>query len=249
MNGALWNFSGWAGLGHELFHKSVFSHPKINVILCKIFAVINWNNYYYFNYSHTLHHVNTMYSNDPEAPSDEGLRLKQMLSLILISPIYVLRRVRITLLNSLGIIPNEFGRFLKKDKTKVKKIKMFARYILIFQVTSLVLFISMNEYLFILLINLAPFFCKLPNRVLEIVQHFGMKRNVNDFRLNTRSVEINSIIKLFYGNMNYHLEHHLFPKLPYYNMGLARQVLKDKKFIKDVKIKGFREILKVIYDK
>jgi fatty acid desaturase len=76
-----------------------------------------------------------------------------------------------------------------------------------------------------------------------------MKRNVNDFRLNTRSVEINSIIKLFYGNMNYHLEHHLFPKLPYYNMGLARQVLKDKKFIKDVKIKGFREILKVIYDK
>ena len=118
INGFLWNFMGWAGIGHELFHRSVFSNSKLNDFLCKILAVMNWNNYEYFKNSHNLHHQNTMYENDPEAPLPSGLKRSEILSLILINPIYVFRRVKIVCLNSVGIIPGEFGQFLNKSETK-----------------------------------------------------------------------------------------------------------------------------------
>ena len=249
INGFLWNFMGWAGVGHELFHRSVFSNKKLNDYLCKILAALNWNNYEYFRNSHSLHHQNTMYDNDPEAPLPKGLRKGEILPLIFINPIYVIRRVKIVILNSIGVIPGEFGKFLSKNETKRKRIRNFARFIIFAQLSLIVVFIISGNWILILLINLAPFIAKFPNRILEIVQHLKMQNRVNDFRLNTRSVEVHSIIKFFYCNMNYHLEHHLFPTLPYYNMNLARKKLIENKFIEEIKIKGFRQILRTIYEK
>jgi len=249
INGALWNFSGWAGLGHELFHKSVFSITAVNIYLCKLLAILNWNNYYYFYHSHTLHHKNTMYDNDPEAPLPKGIKKQELISLILLSPSYIYRRIRITFLNAIGVVPGEFGKFLYRNANKIRNIKRFASYILLFQFALMILFLISGKFILFFMVTLAPFISKLPNRILEIVQHYKMQTNVNDFRLNTRSVEINKFIKLLYANMNYHLEHHIFPNLPYYNMHLARGLLLEKKFIEEIKINGFRQILKIIYEK
>ena len=47
-----------------------------------------------------------------------------------------------------------------------------------------------------------------------ITQHAGLKEDVLDHRLNTRTVYINPVFRFLYLNMNYHLEHHLFPPVP-----------------------------------
>jgi nitrite reductase/ring-hydroxylating ferredoxin subunit len=49
-----------------------------------------------------------------------------------------------------------------------------------------------------------------------ITQHAGLRVDVLDHRLNTRTVYMNPVLRFLYLNMNYHLEHHLFPSVPYH---------------------------------
>src|SRR3954468_920048 len=34
-----WSFLGWAGIGHELFHRSVFSAKWLNIALFRLFSI------------------------------------------------------------------------------------------------------------------------------------------------------------------------------------------------------------------
>ncbi len=49
-----------------------------------------------------------------------------------------------------------------------------------------------------------------------ITQHAGMREDVLDHRLNSRTVLMNPIFRFLYLNMNYHVEHHIFPSVPYH---------------------------------
>ena len=51
-----------------------------------------------------------------------------------------------------------------------------------------------------------------------ILQHAGLRENVKDHRVNTRTVMMNPISRFLYLNMNYHIEHHMFPMVPYYHL-------------------------------
>ena len=59
------------------------------------------------------------------------------------------------------------------------------------------------------------------------LQHGGMRDNVTDHRLNTRTVMMNPLSRFIYLNMNYHIEHHMFPLVPYYNLPNLHEVIKD----------------------
>jgi fatty acid desaturase len=45
-----------------------------------------------------------------------------------------------------------------------------------------------------------------------------MGENVLDYRLNTRTVKMGRINRFLYWNMNYHVEHHMFPMVPHYRL-------------------------------
>ncbi len=49
-----------------------------------------------------------------------------------------------------------------------------------------------------------------------ITQHAGLQEDVLDHRLNTRTVYMNPVLRFLYSNMNYHVEHHMFPTVPYH---------------------------------
>ena len=51
-----------------------------------------------------------------------------------------------------------------------------------------------------------------------ITQHAGLQENVFDHRLNTRTVMMNPVFRFLYLNMNFHVEHHMFPSVPYYSL-------------------------------
>ena len=60
-----------------------------------------------------------------------------------------------------------------------------------------------------------------------ITQHAGLRENVLDHRLNTRTVYMNPVFRFLYSNMNYHVEHHLFPTVPYYALPALHQEVKE----------------------
>lgn len=49
-----------------------------------------------------------------------------------------------------------------------------------------------------------------------LTQHSAMAENSSDHRENTRTVYMNPVFRFLYWNMNYHLEHHMFPMVPYH---------------------------------
>ncbi|MDE0216299.1 MAG: fatty acid desaturase, partial [bacterium] len=59
-----------------------------------------------------------------------------------------------------------------------------------------------------------------------ITQHAGLREDVLDHRLNTRTVYMNPVFRFLYSNMNYHVEHHIFPTVPYYSLPALHQEVK-----------------------
>ena len=52
-----------------------------------------------------------------------------------------------------------------------------------------------------------------------------MEPDVADWRRGTRTYLAGPIINFFYLNMNFHIEHHMFAAVPFYNLPKLRQVL------------------------
>ena len=60
-----------------------------------------------------------------------------------------------------------------------------------------------------------------------LLQHGGLAEDVVDHRLNTRTLYINPISRWIYWNMNYHVEHHMFPMVPYHALPKLHALIKD----------------------
>ena len=67
--------------------------------------------------------------------------------------------------------------------------------------------------------------------VYGLTQHAGLAENVLDHRLNCRTVYMGPIHRYFYWNMNYHVEHHMYPLVPYHAFpslhGIIKQIVRN----------------------
>ena len=60
-----------------------------------------------------------------------------------------------------------------------------------------------------------------------VTQHLGLADDVLDHRLNTRTIYMNPVLFL-YLNMNYHVEHHIFPMVPYHALPKLHEEIKSQ---------------------
>ena len=60
-----------------------------------------------------------------------------------------------------------------------------------------------------------------------LLQHGGLAEDVLDHRLNSRTVYMNPVSRWIYWNMNYHVEHHMFPMVPYHALPRLHELIKD----------------------
>jgi fatty acid desaturase len=67
-----------------------------------------------------------------------------------------------------------------------------------------------------LLVGLPSFYGGWLLIVFGLTQHAGLAEDVLDHRLNSRTVYMNPLFRYLYWNMNYHVEHHMFPMVPYH---------------------------------
>ncbi len=60
-----------------------------------------------------------------------------------------------------------------------------------------------------------------------LTQHAALQEDVLDHRLNTRTIYMNPVFRFLYSNMNYHVEHHIFPTVPYHALPRLHDEIKD----------------------
>ena len=61
-----------------------------------------------------------------------------------------------------------------------------------------------------------------------ITQHGGLREDVLDHRFSTRTVMMNPLFRFLYLNMNYHVEHHMFPAVPYRSLPALHTEIADQ---------------------
>lgn len=78
-------------------------------------------------------------------------------------------------------------------------------------------------------------------------QHAGLAENVLDHRLDCRTVYMNPVNRYLYWNMNYHVEHHMFPLVPYHALPKLHELVRsDSPEPYDGLFDAYREIIPAV---
>lgn len=211
-------FMGMAGISHELLHNNVFQSKKANSLFFKFFMILTFNNYGYFEFTHWQHHKITLEENDPKELFKNKLTLKILFLWLTVDIPSFLKRIKILFHNSIGKMPG----FIPDNKKR--RIIKAARIVLFSHVFCFVIFLLLKLYILIVFINLAPFIFTIFNKILAINQHYNLNNknsDCDDYAINTRTILLNYPLSFLYANMNYHIEHHYFPAVPFYNLPKA----------------------------
>jgi fatty acid desaturase len=62
---------------------------------------------------------------------------------------------------------------------------------------------------------------------LGLTQYSGLVKDLRDPRLNTRTLKLNPFVRFLYFNMNYHIEHHMFPMVPFHSLPKLHERIKQ----------------------
>ena len=84
----------------------------------------------------------------------------------------------------------------------------------------------MGSILPLMLIGLPRLYGAWHHVMTGLLQHGGLADNVIDHRLNSRTVYMNPVSRFIYWNMNYHVEHHMFPMVPYHALPKLHEMIK-----------------------
>ncbi len=228
LHGACYSFLGCAGAGHELAHRTAFRTKWLNEVFLLLFAFLTWNNCFYFRVSHIGHHRSTLFAGlDGEVRPVQALRYSDWLWAVGFDVPSMVRAVRIVVENSLNIVRGEWGAFLfpTTDLRSRRKVVIWARSVLFGHASLAAIFLLSGHWPLLLLVTFAPFIADWMSKLLALVQHFGMRPNVRDFRLNSRTVLLNPFVAFLYWQMNYHVEHHMYPGVPFYNLKKLRGLI------------------------
>lgn len=234
LNAVLWHFLGYAGISHELFHNSVFKDRRLNNIFYNFTSYLSWNNPYFFKKSHGLHHAKTFSAGDVEIFRQHSISFWGFISLLTFNLHVFYKRIMYTFLNAFGFIPELEGfRVIKLEKiiSKDSKIQFHACLILLTHlILVLLMYFFFKSVILSILLFVTPFTGTYLNTSLAAAQHLGFEEYKNDGPLFfSRSIELPNILAFFYGNMNYHAEHHFAPAVPYYNLQKLQLLLAEKK--------------------
>lgn len=224
-----WSFLGWAGVGHELFHRSVFSGRRLNLVLFRLFSILTWSNYGYFEVTHPVHHRRTLGAGDLEAAPQGRLTPLGTLALLTVDVGGLYRRIRILAINAAGA-PAKGGlaEVFPPGSDEAGQLRNGARAVLAGQALLIAVCLGFGSPFLAFAISLAPFCVSLPNKTLAALQHFNLSagESLGDYENSTRTVVLDPITGFFYADMNFHLEHHYFPSIPHYNLRRMHEVFR-----------------------
>lgn len=228
--GVFFSFLGWAGLSHELSHNTVFKSRLVNQILLKLISFLLWNNQVYFRYSHAIHHHSTL-----QTGVDFEVRLpvkfsKPLMFLGFFTGVVDFYRVlSFTINNSLNRLDGPLAQSIfAVGEQKRQDLVLNARLIILGHISLMILFYLLNLPELIVLVCFGNFIAPSFSKVFGLSQHCGMQSDVADMRLSTRTILLPRFFAFLYWNMNYHIEHHMYPSIPFYQLPQLHQQIKTQ---------------------
>jgi fatty acid desaturase len=228
----------WVGIGHELQHRTVFarSFDWFSEIFFSFVQTIMWNSPRYARISHKLHHRYTMVREiDPETQWPEVITsswLRKFLINIILK-ILVVGAV-VELYKSVAVqvrrIAGKKDRMMREhcSERDVAVIRIESAGILLIHLAVAASAVVFKRWELLAFVTIA-WQIGAPIEVLwHATEHIGRLYNVNDHRLNTRSVRVSRFVKLIFWGLDDHVDHHLYPGVPSRNLPKLHRILQDE---------------------
>jgi len=201
---------------HEMGHGTAFKTDWMNSLVYEVASFMVGREATVWRWSHTRHHSDTIIvGRDPE------IAVPRPPDLVVVFGAFINLKAGPKYWRT--VISHVFGRLTPEEQTFVPvfeytKIFWRARIYALIYLSVLGLALYTRSLLPLLYIGLPNLYGAWLMVVYGMTQHAGLAENVLDHRLNCRTVYMNPINRFLYLNMNYHVEHHMFPLVPYYNL-------------------------------
>jgi fatty acid desaturase len=227
---------------HECGHGTAFKTQWKNDAVYQFACFLMMRNPVVWRWSHARHHTDTIIvGRDPEiiTPRPPEL-LKLAANLVGIVDVWVSLR---------AMVRYACGRLTAAERDFIppgeeRQAFIVARIWLAIYALTLAGCVVTRSLLPLMLIGLPRMYGAWHHVLTGITQHIGLAEDVLDHRLNCRTVYMNPLSRFIYWNMNYHVEHHMFPLVPYHALpALHREMLADCPPPYSGFLEAYREIL------
>lgn len=202
-------------LSHECAHGTAFRTRWINEVCLWIGSLIYFEEPYHRRYSHTHHHTYTWHvGKDSQMPFDTPMTFRGWL-LDVLGIAMAVYEAKIFLRNAAGYFSDATKTYT--PPTELPKLKWGARACLAVYATLVALIVLGYDWplYYVILPRLvgAPIL-----GLFTVLQHVEMQENSPSIMESTRSFRTSWPVRFLYMNMNNHVEHHLYPQVPFHSL-------------------------------
>ncbi len=210
---------------HEAGHGTAFKTDWMNNLLYKIASFMVFRQSTAWRWSHARHHSDTIIrGRDPEIsvprPPDLNKLIRGFFGLGGTIP-----EAKRLFRHIAGKIDPEVATYV--PESDYKKIILEARIYMLIFLCVIGLSVYYGSILPLMYVGIPTLFGSWLLQLYGLTQHAGLQENVLDHRLNSRTVYMNRLHRYLYWNMNYHVEHHMFPLVPYHALPRLHELVKN----------------------
>ena len=230
VHGTIGPFMGLIAI-HELQHRTVFKSRALNAFFERFYAFLSWSDYIWYQQSHAIHHRATChadYDGEVRLPVKFSLRRWRVwLGLLAWNPSATWQRLKTVWRHANGRVQGDwYSHVLPESATRLRRQhRNWARTLLIGHGLLALVFIATGHAFLIVVYTFGTFYCGWLGFLCGVPQHYGLNSDIPDFRMNTRTFTCSWLPAFYYWNMQYHLEHHMFPAVPFYNLPKLRRAI------------------------
>lgn len=210
---------------HECGHGTAFKTRWMNDAVYQIASFTMMREPAIWRWSHTRHHTDTIIvGRDPEIVA---MRPPDIASILLnvFAIRNTMRAIRHIAIHACGRLTEEEKTFV--PETEWPRVVRTARVWLAIHLAVIALAVALGSWLPVMLVGPLPtMYGAWFSHMVGLTQHAGLAENVLDHRLNSRTVMMNPVFRFLYWNMNYHVEHHMFPMVPYHRLPELHEKMK-----------------------
>ena len=202
---------------HECGHGTAFRTPWMNDVIYNVACFMIMREPTVWRWSHARHHTDTIIvGRDPEIAVMRPTVVLKVMGLFLAIP-QVWGELKGLARHAAGRLSADEADFTPDSERK--KVYAMARIWVAIHLAVVALAIYLGSWLPVLLVGPLPtMYGAWLHVITGLTQHAGLPEDVLDHRLNSRTVHMNPVMRFIYWNMNYHIEHHMFPLVPYHRL-------------------------------